>query len=145
MNHFQGRVTCPYGQSKDDGGRQLLTGNALGRAVLPHPRDQRPKQRIKVEVKKQLTRRRPNDAVYCSCRCNGPDANARYCKCPTGFQCTSLLDPIDRLGSKELAGSYCIKEGTEYTKQTNVGSECQATPNQQDQPGNCGSYDGSGQ
>jgi hypothetical protein len=143
VNHFQGRVTCPYGQDLDDMGNLIVAGGIAATenqyCHIPGTND----QRIKVTVKKQLTLRRPNDAVYCSCRCNGPDANARYCKCPTGFACVELLSSIDRLGSKELSGSYCIKEGTAYTKtgaqSTPVGHECQVGKD----PPECGAADGS--
>jgi hypothetical protein len=140
VNHFQGRVTCPYGQSAEMANGST-TAQEFEYCHIPGTND--PAQRIKVEVKKQLHLRRPENAVYCSCRCNGPDPNARYCKCPTGFQCVELLSSIDRLGSKELSGSYCIKEGTEFTKQTNAGHECQITTPDQSPPGECGSYDGS--
>jgi hypothetical protein len=102
--------------------------------------------RIRVAVNKQFTKRRAADVVYCSCRCAGADSNARYCKCPTGFQCAKLLEPIDRLGSKELAGSYCIKNGTEFINgQTDPGLACTVTKPDAvapDAPGDCGLYNG---
>jgi hypothetical protein len=54
--------------------------------------------------------------VYCSCRCDGPDKNARYCKCPSGYSCTDLIKDlgITLAGRTQLAGSYCIKEGTAF-------------------------------
>jgi uncharacterized OB-fold protein len=73
--------------------------------------------------------------VYCSCRCDGPDPNARYCKCPTGFTCTELLKDIG-LGSSELAGSYCIKTGTDYDPKAAASPDCNAK-NQ-----DCGNPDG---
>jgi len=95
------------------------------------------------ESAKQFTKRRAADTVYCSCRCAGTDSNARYCKCPTGFQCTRLLEPITRLGSPELAGSYCIKNGTEFVAgQTTNGPQCQVTDAAADPPGDCGSFNG---
>jgi hypothetical protein len=111
VNHFQGRVTCPYGQTvtEEDGTRRapeqvqnpcyLPDGN--GHAVLP-------------DVKAQLLKRRAKDSVYCSCRCDGPDKNARYCECPSGYSCT-LLNEIP-LGASQLLGSYCVRNGTAYQK-----------------------------
>jgi hypothetical protein len=145
VNHFQGRVSCPYGQTEADG---------KGTAMPPKPEEQLchipgtsgAQTRIQVAVNPQFTQRRATDSVYCSCRCAGADTNARYCKCPTGFQCTPLLEPIDRLGSKELAGSYCVKNGTAYdSRNPNTGLACAVT--QADAvppaaPGNCGLYDG---
>jgi hypothetical protein len=56
-----------------------------------------------------------------------------------------LLEPIDRLGSKELAGSYCIKNGTEFNQGAIDVLTCTASnpsaPADQ-APGNCGLYNG---
>jgi hypothetical protein len=92
---------------------------------------------ILVAVNPQYSKRQTVDAVYCSCRCAGEDPNSRYCKCPTGFQCVHLLDPVDRLGSKELAGSYCVKDGTQYTE-----GESPTLPECSEALMDCGSYDG---
>src|SRR5260370_16115178 len=110
VNHFNGRVSCPYGQTDVEG----KTGAPRPDEQLCHiPGTVGPSTRIQVAVNKQFTGRRAADTVYCSCRCGGADSNARYCKCPTGFQCAKLLEPIDRLGSKELAGSHCLRHGTQ--------------------------------
>src|SRR2546423_6906122 len=125
VNHFQGRVSCPYGQTDAQ-----AKGSADPEFTLCHipgtcaQGNCSATTRIQVAVNKQLTNRRAIDSVYCSCRCAGPDTNARYCKCPSGYQCVNLLESIPRLGSAELAGSYCIKAGTEFTQ---VGQTCQAT------------------
>jgi len=103
VNHFQGRVSCPYGQT--------LSSGDPARCYLPGTSDAA--SSIRVEVRPQLTNRRASDAVYCSCRCGGADPNGRYCRCPEGFACTQLLDDVG-LGSAELAGSYCVKAGTAY-------------------------------
>jgi hypothetical protein len=138
VNHFEGRVTCPYGQAEDD------TRPEWQRCHVPGTTG--PDNLIKVPVQKQFTGRTPANAVYCSCRCAGPDAEGRYCKCPTGFQCVQLLDPIDRLGARELAGSYCVKDGTEFIEgQTDPGPRCTATtPDAEppETPGDCGYYHG---
>jgi hypothetical protein len=123
VNHFQGRVSCPYGQS--------LGGGAAPRCHIPG--SSRPDGAVRVDVKPGLTNRRAEHAVYCSCRCNGPDTFGRYCRCPTGFTCTELLHDI-RVGSPELAGSYCIRAGTEYDNFTFTPAEpCDRSK------GNCGS------
>jgi hypothetical protein len=103
VNHFQGRVSCPYGQS--------LANGAPARCHIPGTSG--PAGAIRVDVRPQLTNRRADDAVYCSCRCDGPDPLARYCHCPEGFACTELMRDVG-LGSAELSGSYCIKAGTAY-------------------------------
>jgi len=64
------------------------------------------------------------DSVYCSCRCANADGNtddgARYCECPSGFTCRKLIDNLG-LGSEQLAGSYCIRDGTDYDEAFSVG------------------------
>jgi len=101
-NHFQGRVSCRYGQAGP-------TTDGTGCHV---PGDK--SKPIQVKVDAQLKDRQADRAVYCSCRCDGEDANARYCKCPSGYACTKLQDDY-HLGSAQLAGSYCVRDGTGYT------------------------------
>jgi hypothetical protein len=141
VNHFQGRVSCPYGQDTADGTAfQVPDSVDPNKTPMPAanqchiPGTQEP---ITVSVLPQFTKRRPIDSVYCSCRCAGADPDARYCKCPSGFDCVDLLSGIERLGSKELAGSYCIKQGTEYNRATQ-GPLC----NYNNAPGDCGPYNG---
>jgi hypothetical protein len=103
INHFQGRVSCPYGQGETQ--------------ALQDPRCFVPGTSTPVhhQVEPQLLQRRADDAVYCSCRCDGPDSQARYCECPSGFSCTPVLPKLG-LGQDELSGSYCVREGTVYDR-----------------------------
>jgi hypothetical protein len=101
VNHFQGRVSCPYGQTEQQ---------AQSNPQCFVPDSSTP---IRGAVSPQLLGRRARDAVYCSCRCNGPDHNARYCDCPSGFSCQDLV-PALGLGEGELTGSYCVREGTTF-------------------------------
>ncbi len=129
VNHFQGRVSCPYGQSEetaancaaanDDGSYPNCPTDSAESAVacrVPGQNGEKPDSRIKVAVAAQLVQRQADDAVYCSCRCDGPDAGARYCDCPDGYSCEKLVEDIN-LGKGQLAGSYCIKDNTKYDKQ----------------------------
>ena len=139
VNHFRGRVTCPYGQ--DQSGTALPTsdgasgggfpgqdaeGNAYDRCLIPGGTDS-------TDSKQQIMRatRRPNGAlvhpqcvdraadktVYCSCRCANVDGKtddgANYCTCPDGFACTQLVNSIGATDDG-LTGAYCIKQNTEY-------------------------------
>jgi hypothetical protein len=149
INHFQGRVSCPYGQSAAQAASTVPEGQEYQLCHIPGTTG--PGNRIQVEVLHQVTTRRPTDAVYCSCRCDGPDPNARYCKCPTGYQCIPLISPNPTLGALELSGSYCVKNGTDFQQGTTVVSQvCQATsdiyPSSPKRPpesaGGCGAYDG---
>lgn len=117
VNSFQGRVSCPYGQASYD--------PANPACKTPDGIDD-----IKVPVKPQLLERRPEDAVYCSCRCKGPDGpktNAPFCECPDGFKCQELIGDVG-LGNKQLAGSYCVRQGTEVDEQSQISpKECVAS------------------
>lgn len=101
VNHFQGRVSCPYGQVK---------GAAAGQSSECFVPDT--DVPVRAAVAPQLLARRADDAVYCSCRCDGPDPSARYCECPSGFECKELVPRFST--SVELAGSYCVREGTAF-------------------------------
>jgi hypothetical protein len=106
VNHFQGRVTCPYGQTAEEA-KLASTPCKVPGTVNP----------ITVAVSPQLQKRQDEKAVYCSCRCGGPDQNARYCQCPDGYGCRKLVDDLG-LGRGQLAGSYCVRNGTEYDSQS---------------------------
>jgi hypothetical protein len=109
VNHFEGRVSCPYGQTAAGTGNSPATagcftpglGTAVGGAVLP-----------------QCTDRTANLAVYCSCRCKNIDGatgdGANYCTCPTGFECDPLVSSLGAGLDQGLTGYYCIKSGTAY-------------------------------
>lgn len=104
VNHFQGRTSCPYGQSSS----QAETEPACSLPGTSEP--------VRRAVAPQLAERRADDSVYCSCRCAGPDPNARYCECPSGFSCSPVVPKLSVGGQNQLPGSYCIKEGTAYDK-----------------------------
>lgn len=138
VNHFQGRVSCRMGQTDNVGAPYLdppmntvknptwapqcsIPGTAVDRRdITVDPTTNQPAGRnsadnINVAVKPQLQARQTDKAVYCSCRCDGPDKNARYCECPTGFQCEPLVANLKIVsGGGQLAGSYCIRSGSKY-------------------------------
>ncbi len=143
VNHFQGRVSCPYGQTQDTA-TDCATNTACAdpnsaqykqSCRKPGEDGAQPEDRINIEVPPQLVDRQADDAVYCSCRCDGPDAGARYCECPDGFSCENLVEDIG-LGKGQLAGSYCVKSGTKFDPSGAIGRLCD---NRTDPGGNCGS------
>lgn len=125
VNKFQGRVSCPYGATnvEDTSGQCPIPGT--------DPTSTEQVDKVQVQVAPQFKDRREDDAVYCSCRCanaqGGTDDGANYCECPSGFSCEKLVDDVG-LGGTQLAGSYCVREGTN-TPQT--GEFCSAAS------GNC--------
>jgi len=184
VNHFQGRVSCPYGQAEDgydseavvaagcgpvknsgrakcaalnvaasssdppdfqcanlDPGDDNCTdaGSLCADATCAPGGEEHAKScrvpdrdgaeledRIQVPVDPQYVDRRSEDTVYCSCRCAGPDRSARYCSCPSGFTCEPLVDDLG-LGEKgQLAGSYCIRDGTRYEASSPPTTSCRA-------------------
>jgi hypothetical protein len=140
VNHFQGRVSCRLGQAAGAGTPFLdppantmqnpdwkpvcsIPGTAVNRTDRNSP------DNINVEVKPQLKQRQTDKAVYCSCRCDGPDKNARYCECPDGFECSHLVDSLQiTTGSGQLAGSYCIRAGSKYDANASLVDSCADDP-----------------
>ena len=118
VNFFQGRTSCPYGQTEDD----IERGPNAYRCRVPGTTD----EWITVPVAPQLTGRRSDQTVYCSCRCQNAegrtDDGARYCACPTGYDCEKLFDAFGST-KQQVAGYYCIKHGTAYDPEA-LGSPC---------------------
>jgi hypothetical protein len=135
--NFRGRVSCPFGQPAAQS-PDPVTGKILADPNTP-PEDRCyvpgtphvPENLIDVPVPAQLTARRPDKAVYCSCRCDGPAGEGPFCDCPSGFECQKLVDSYGTSGGAQLAGSYCIKAGSavqDPTQLTNTTSCNQLAP-----------------
>jgi hypothetical protein len=143
VNHFKGRVSCPYGQTQadiddptkgaahplrcrvpgTDGSHCLQNGQQVDCDMAPGATNI---DAIEVPVAPQLLERTAQDTVYCSCRCKGPDPNANYCECPSGYECSELVKELGLPGRAQLAGSYCIKQGTAYSLRNLGASECRS-------------------
>jgi hypothetical protein len=97
VNHFQGRVTCPNGQT-----------NALA-TIDPPCKTSSDGEPVTAPVMPWLVARQAPDTVYCSCRCDGGGG----CVCPRGYSCLALeLNPT--LSSADSSGSYCVLDGTAF-------------------------------
>ena len=153
VNHFRGRVSCPYGQTEADTPKFDANGQQTSGLAPSDPKVCRIPgtigadlfDAITVPVEPQLLQRtaaatpsrspqgvKVHDSVYCSCRCanaeGGTDDGAQYCECPSGFSCTKLIDDLG-FGQAQLAGSYCIREGTGFTKaQEGPEGSCHGNP-----------------
>jgi hypothetical protein len=114
VNHFQGRRSCPYGQTRAE-----LDSEPM--CFLPGTNEP-----VIVPVEPQLTGRRGVDAVYCSCRCanaeGATDDGGAYCRCPSAFDCEFLVPDLG-LGRPETTGAYCIKQGTKFND-LRLGTPC---------------------
>lgn len=137
VNHFRGRLTCPYGQSAK-GEPPTGSGNSCS---LPGGNCGKDKTQCIVgkngnaEVPAQCANHRSDLAVFCSCRCQNEfgktDDGANYCSCPDGYKCSQLVQPT-ALGNEGLTGGYCIKATDTFDPTTSGCEACDA--NQQ----NCG-------
>jgi hypothetical protein len=112
--HFQGRVTCPYGQD--------ATGKApAGAAPCTTPRGP-----VTVPVSPQCVDRPASVTVFWSCRCANTqgrtDDGATYCACPSSMSCVQAFTPI---GAREedISGAYCLALGAAF----DAGASCSAT------------------
>ncbi|MGH7295488.1 MAG: hypothetical protein ACRELB_11170 [Polyangiaceae bacterium] len=155
-NHFQGRVTCPYGQSSTGTAAgttafdetpgtsacltpisQAVTGVDSSGNVQAPPAGV-PPTAAPGAVLPNCTDRTAQNAVYCSCRCANIDGNtndgANYCKCPTGFSCEQLVSAIGNIDTG-ITGGYCVKKGTDYTPDS-CAAPCSASA------GGCGKAQG---
>ena len=136
VNHFQGRVSCPYGQDTSGKGTnggaacsvpgtQTADGGAGSPIVGAKDATGAFLATTGSTVEPQCLDRTANKAVYCSCRCadiNGEKTGgSNYCAGPDGFSCQRLVTSIGT-GNEGLTGSYCIKAGTDYV----AGSSCNA-------------------
>jgi hypothetical protein len=159
VNHFRGRVTCPYGQNPDGtpvAGTQSCTPNGNAGCCTPgvdqpvdgkdpstgmylNPRYDATTGFGQAAVPPQCADRTADRAVYCSCRCANVDGRtddgANYCTCPDGFTCTQLVSAIPNIAA-ELTGAYCIKNNTAFDPTNSCAAACDPTL------GNCGSAQG---
>lgn len=116
VNHFRGRVSCPYGQTSQGDptypGQPACTVPGSTDKIVGNPNDPRKGALVPPEC----VDRAADKAVYCSCRCADIDGNKpsdqTFCDCPDGFTCQQLVTSIGK-GNEGLTGSYCIKNGTQ--------------------------------
>jgi hypothetical protein len=131
VHGFQGRVSCPYGQSET---ALSLSTDDPQRCFLP--RDER--KVVTVPVSPQLKDARARDSVYCSALCADAHGHRsdgrRYHDCPSGYHCEALLES-GLLGTQNLNGSYCVRNDTP-TKNERSSAVCQRDA--AGTAGNCG-------
>jgi hypothetical protein len=139
VNHFQGRVSCPYGQAKPAAGGSATNGCQTNTSAADSKKEAEEKAKaccvpgtdtlIEAEVCGQCagdSQRDAAQAVYCSCRCDvadgePPDPNFNFCECPTGYSCEQIRPNVG-LGDKQLTGKYCIKQDTKFVSEGTCGA-----------------------
>jgi hypothetical protein len=154
-NHFEGRVTCPYGQDStgapfppattcdpQNAGSHDGCCNPIGQVIngIDPATGMVDDPKVGAGVQPQCVDRTAKKAVYCSCRCANVDGQtndgANYCTCPSGFSCTQLVSSIGTGIDPGLTGAYCIISGTDYDPANSCQSPCDPSA------GNCGSAPG---
>ena len=116
VNHFRGRVTCPYGEDSQGRGPDGSAGcRVAGGSESVPPEQEFPYEDAGIEP--QCVDRTAARAVYCSCRCAnaaGGTDDRTYCTCPGGMTCTQLLASLGPPlpGETDISGAYCVKAGT---------------------------------
>jgi hypothetical protein len=113
LNHMDGRVSCPYGQTEDD----LAQGTP--RCFVPG--SDKP---VTVPVAPQRIMRQASAVAVCSCRCAGPAGSGPYCACPSGTGCVELVRDLGLMHFSEYTGSYCVPDGTAYDPRSPPGDTC---------------------
>jgi hypothetical protein len=167
VNHFQGRVSCPYGQNAAGGKPGDTPAGGTAPFVANSPATQgcfTPGIHAPVtgpltqagaptdpmtgyEVNPQCTDRTADKTVYCSCRCadiNGTQNNGNFCTCPSGFTCTQLVSSLSAMSDQGLTGGYCIKQGTAFSETATSATVAACTLCGAGGNANCGSTQNNG-
>ena len=132
VNHFRGRVSCPYGQKSGDppvaptGAKDPCFVPGSNSPITGNPQDTANGKVVQAEC----LDRTADKAVYCSCRCQNVDGRtddgANYCACPDGFHCSQLVTSIGA-ANEGLTGGYCVKDGTDFNRANACGQSCDAS------------------
>jgi hypothetical protein len=150
VNHFQGRVSCPYGQDSTGAAIPPATAGCVTPGIqtpVTGPLNSAGKPvdaKTGVAVPPQCLDRTANATVYCSCRCadlNGSHSGGTFCTCPSGFTCTQLVSALSAQEEQGLTGAYCIKDNTAYSSSSTgiSNSACALGECGQTGTANCGS------
>jgi hypothetical protein len=144
VNHFQGRVSCVYGQDVSGnppgppgGKQQAAAGQVGGSCSVPgDPKtlitgNPDPTNKLGATVSPQCFGREAEKTVYCSCRCANIDGKtddgSNYCTCPDGYGCTQLVTSIGGNFNEGLTGAYCVKNSTIFDRANPCTTNCDPT------------------
>jgi hypothetical protein len=105
-DHFQGRVTCPYGQ------------DAQGRAPAGATPCKTPDgQAVLGAVNPWCADRPASKTVTWSCRCANAQGDTNdgrpYCVCPASTTCTQLIPQVGA-AENDLTGAFCVPNATPF-------------------------------
>jgi hypothetical protein len=99
VNHFQGRVSCPFGQSYSSVEASMPECFVPGSGAP-----------VAVPVESMRLERAARFTTTCSCRCDGP-GEGPFCACLEGTECAPIMGESGSEALNALAGSYCIPSG----------------------------------
>jgi hypothetical protein len=118
--HFQGRVTCPYGQTES----QLASFPATdpGRCRLPRADGTMTTEPVEVTVAPQLAERRPEKTIFYTCVCAGTDSTREYCTCPAAMHCETLSEGF--LATERGITGLCVRDHAAYEPSSTPLLEC---------------------
>ncbi len=154
VNHFRGRVTCPYGQDKTGTALPTVDGasggnfpasdsncpsnnpNCINACLTPGGTDPNKDKIVGdptgdpadgAQVQPQCIDREAANTVYCSCRCANADG-----KTDDGANyCTcpdgfNCAQLVNPVGVTDvgLTGAYCIKKGSDYAAASSCDLPC---------------------
>lgn len=122
VKNFRGRVSCPFGNKEGRGGVGVrgYEGSDADECLVPGT-NVKVTARVNSQCKARLGQ------VYCSCRCAGDDSAAKYCDCPSGYECKKVAAGL----SVELVNpndKYCVKKDDDVDDTFNCPESCHDDP-----------------
>jgi hypothetical protein len=118
--HFQGRASCPYGQTDVDIASLEPTDPA--RCRLPLADGTMTTNPVVAAVLPQLTERRPEKTIYYTCACSGSDSGREYCTCPKAMHCE-----VQTLTQQFGITGLCVRDDSVYDPASLSATVCSKT------------------
>lgn len=120
IDHFQGRASCPYGQTDADIASLGPTDPA--RCRVPLADGTMTTNPVLVAVVPQLVERRPEKTIYYTCACSGTDSGREYCACPEAMHCEAQT-----LTQKFGITGLCVRDDSAYDPAASSATLCGKT------------------
>jgi hypothetical protein len=118
--YFQGRATCPYGQSEESIASLPATDPA--RCRVPSDDGTITAEPVTLAVAPQLVDRRAENTVFFTCACAGTDANREYCACPAAMHCDTSF--AGKLSFQPDITGLCVRDDAVYEPASASMVEC---------------------
>jgi hypothetical protein len=129
--HFQGRASCPYGQTNSD--IETLEPADPARCRLPLDDGSMTTEPVVAAVLPQLTERQAEKTIYYTCACSGNDKLREYCTCPKSMHC----EP--QIASEQFSiTGFCVRDDSVYNAGSLSPTVCSKTGS--DSSTDCGNH-----